>query len=42
MRTDLITPENAPALCRLAEEGVTFGDRHAVYVSRDTCQRHRH
>ena len=33
MRPDLITPENAPTLCRLAEEGVTFRNHHAVYLS---------
>ena len=33
MRPDLVTPENAPTLCRLAEEGVTFRNHHAVYLS---------
>ncbi len=33
MRPDLVTPENAPTLCQLAETGVTFRNHHAVYLS---------
>ncbi len=33
MRPDLVTPENAPTLCQLAREGVTFRNQHAVYLS---------
>ena len=33
MRPDLATPENAPTLCKLAQEGVTFHNHHAVYLS---------
>jgi arylsulfatase A-like enzyme len=33
MRPDLVTPENAPALSRMAAEGVTFRHHHAVYLS---------
>jgi predicted AlkP superfamily pyrophosphatase or phosphodiesterase len=33
MRPDLITPENAPTLYHLAEQGVHFTNHHAVYLS---------
>lgn len=33
MRPDLVTPQNTPALWKLAQSGVTFRDHHAVYLS---------
>lgn len=33
MRPDLVTPENAPTLSRMAADGVTFRRHHAVYLS---------
>jgi arylsulfatase A-like enzyme len=33
MRPDFVTPENTPALCELARDGVTFLHHHPVYVS---------
>jgi predicted AlkP superfamily pyrophosphatase or phosphodiesterase len=33
MRPDFVTPENTPALWKLAQEGVTFRNNHAVYPS---------
>src|SRR5438046_5131279 len=33
MRPDFVTPENTPALWKLAQEGVTFRNNHAVFPS---------
>jgi arylsulfatase A-like enzyme len=33
MRPDFVSPENTPALCELAREGVTFLHHHPVYLS---------
>ena len=33
MRPDFVTPENTPALWKLAQEGVSFRNNHAVYPS---------
>ena len=33
MRPDLVTPQNTPTLWKLAQEGITFRDHHAVYLS---------
>lgn len=33
MRPDFVTEENTPTLSRLAQEGVTFQNHHAVYLS---------
>lgn len=33
MRPDLVTPRDAPNLCKLREEGVWFENHHAVYLS---------
>ena len=33
MRPDFVTPEDVPTLWKLAQEGVTFRNHHAVYLS---------
>jgi arylsulfatase A-like enzyme len=33
MRPDFVSPQNTPALCELARDGVTFLHHHPVYVS---------
>src|ERR1700684_3312021 len=33
MRPEFVTPENAPTLCQLARNGVTFLHHHPVYLS---------
>jgi predicted AlkP superfamily pyrophosphatase or phosphodiesterase len=33
MRPDFVTEANTPALCKLAQEGVTFKQHHSVYIT---------
>ena len=33
LRPDFVTPQNTPTLWKLAQEGVTFRNHHAVYLS---------